>query len=140
MRTDSTATNCSDQRRRRLFSKGHEMDHPKGTIVVVEDNVCMNHAISHLLILAGYRAVTFLSAETLLACGATPGADCLLVDIHLPGMNGFELCRRLQEQGIELPVIFMSAHTDAAWSAAAHDAGAIAFITKPFRGQVLLTA
>src|SRR5262249_27457630 len=60
--------------------------------------------------------------------------------IHLPGMNGFELCRRLQEQGIELPVIFMSAHTDAAWSAAAHDAGAIAFITKPFRGQVLLTA
>jgi len=66
-------------------------------IVVVEDDDDMNHAIERLLKAGGFRAATFESAESLLEKGAATSADCLVLDIQLPGLSGFQLCRRLQQ-------------------------------------------
>jgi FixJ family two-component response regulator len=97
------------------------MQNRKQNIVVVDDDVGMNQAI-----------------ERLLKAAAT--ADCLVLDIHLPGLSGFELCRRLHQIGTGPPVIFITAYEDPASMAQAADSGAVAYFTKPFPGQTLLSA
>jgi FixJ family two-component response regulator len=76
----------------------------------------------------------------MLASDAAASAACLILDVHLPGLSGFELCRRLAQDGIALPVIFITAYDDPDSQAQAKDAGAIAFFTKPFPGQSLVGA
>jgi len=100
-------------------------------IVVVDDDEDMNHAIQRLLNAAGFGAATFRSAESLLEQGAGATADCLVVDIHLPGMSGFELCRRLKQDGAEAPVIFITAYDDPANRAEAEASGAAGYFAKP---------
>jgi len=109
-------------------------------IVVVDDDNDMNHAIERLLNAAGFHATTYPSAEALLQNGAASGADCLVLDVHLPGLSGFELRRRLQLEGTTAPVVFITAYEDSSSRAEAETAGAIAYLTKPFPGQELLSA
>jgi len=96
--------------------------------------------MERLLNAAGFHAVTFSSAEALLVSGAAAEADCLVLDVHLPGLSGFELCHRLAQGGQRQPVIFVTAFDDPASQAQAHEAGALAYFTKPFPGQKLLGA
>jgi len=84
------------------------------TIVVVEDDDSMSRALSLLLQAGGYEVVAFASAEAALEAEAAATADCLVLDIHLPGMSGFDLYRRLALAGNELPVIFITAHDEPA--------------------------
>lgn len=110
------------------------------TIVVVDDDVDMNKALCRLLGAAGYRVDTYSSAEALIAVGIGDLSACLVLDIHLPGMTGFELCRLLRQSGVTLPVIFITAYDDPDSYRQATEANAIACITKPFSGDELLSA
>jgi FixJ family two-component response regulator len=112
----------------------------KRIIVVVDDDVDMNQAIQRLLTAAGFQTVTFATAESLLIDGAASKADCLILDVHLPGRSGFELHGELNRQGVQAPVIFITAFEDPKSRKDAEAAGAIAFLTKPFPGQTLLGA
>ena len=116
------------------------MPDPRQNIVVVDDDTGMNQAIERLVNAAGYRAVTFSSAEELLEAGAASNAACLILDVHLPGLSGFQLWRLLEEARVAVPVIFITAYDDPASQAQARDLGALAYFTKPFAGQNLLKA
>ena len=120
--------------------EGQAMPSPT-QIVVVDDDPSMRLALQRLLSAAGFTATTFASAETLLqADGAAANVHCLILDVHLPGLSGFELRRRLVESGATSPVIFITAHDEPATRAQAEQAGAIAYLIKPFPGRGLLTA
>jgi len=109
-------------------------------IVVVDDDPGMNQAIRRLVESAGFRALTFNSAEALLAGDAASHAVCLILDVHLPGLSGFDLQRRLKERGVATPVIFITAYDDADARDRAREAGAVALFSKPFQRQPLLSA
>jgi FixJ family two-component response regulator len=107
-------------------------------IVVVDDDASVSQAIMRVLSAAGLHAVTFSSAEALLQAGAAKSADCLILDIVLPGLSGFELHQRLAEAGRKTPVIFITAHDEPAGRERARQAGAIAYLIKPFSGRALV--
>jgi FixJ family two-component response regulator len=109
-------------------------------IVVVEDDASMNRAIERILRAGGFAAITFASAEAALEAEAATAADCLVLDIHLPGMSGLELYRRLAQGGAEVPAIFITAHDAPAVREMAEGMGASGYLPKPFSGRALLDA
>lgn len=109
-------------------------------IVVVDDDPDMARALERLLRVVGFLPRTYPSGEAMLASNAAAGAVCLILDIHLPGLSGFDVHRRLMEGGIQVPVIFVTAYDDDAARARAREAGAIAYLTKPFQRPHLLGA
>lgn len=112
----------------------------KGAIVVVDDDDGMRGAAERVLNAAGFRAVTFASAEILLQSDAVDGAACLVLDIHLPGLSGFDLRRRLAQTGTRPPVIFITGHDEPAAREQAEALGAAAYLPKPFAGRALVDA
>ena len=110
------------------------------TVLVVDDDESVRKAMQRLLMSNGYRVITFESAEDLLLSGLGRGKVCLLVDICLPGLSGLDLVARLAATGIACPVIFMTAHDEPQWLERAQQAGAIAFLRKPFEEQALFNA
>jgi len=88
------------------------MSASKGNIVVVEDDPAMRLALGRFLKACGFRAQGFDSAEELLEDGAAANASCLIVDIHLTGLSGFELLKELRKRGTERPTIFITADED----------------------------
>ena len=80
----------------------------------------------------------FFSAEALLRAGVPADAACLLLDVHLPGITGFELYDRLAASHPPRPVIFMTAYDEPATRAQSEKAGAVAYLTKPFAGKRLI--
>src|SRR5262245_43765881 len=109
-------------------------------IVVVEDDASMSQAIERLLHTEGFVAVMMSSAEAALEADAARIADCLILDIHLPGMSGFDLYRRVTESGKDLPAIFITAHDERANREEARRMGASSYLPKPFSGRALLDA
>jgi len=109
------------------------------TVVVVEDDASMSQAMERILRLAGLAPVTFGSAEEACAASAVEEAACLIIDLQLPGLNGFALRERLAAMGILPPVIFISAFDEPETRVQAAEAGA-QFLTKPFSGRALLEA
>ena len=107
-------------------------------ILVVEDDRAMREALTRILSVAGFCASGFLSAEALLESGLTSEAACLVLDIHLPGISGFELHRRLVDRGLSVPVIFITGVDDEATREKAASAGA--YLAKPFPGRQLIDA
>lgn len=106
----------------------------RGLVAVIEDDVSLNMAILRQLRAAGYRTRSFRSGQEVLA---TQGhlADCLVLDIHLPDMTGFELLERL---GTTKPTVVITAHDDPLHRRAANNIHAIAYLTKPFSRDALL--
>ena len=109
-------------------------------VIVVDDDAGLLKSVARLLARHGIENRTFTSAEALLESDAVQTATCLLLDIHLGGISGIELQRRLAVSGSKRPVIFMTANDDEATRNEAMDAGCIAYLRKPFAGQVLLDA
>jgi FixJ family two-component response regulator len=107
---------------------------------VVEDDASMSQAMARILRLGGFAPRTFASAEQMLAAGDAGGAACLVLDVHLPGLTGFELCEKLARGGSQAPVIFITAHDEPGSRQRAERAGAAAFLTKPFSGHALVAA
>jgi FixJ family two-component response regulator len=108
------------------------------TIVVVEDDASMSQALELILRAGGYEVVTFASAEAALEADAAATADFLVLDIHLPGMSGFDLYRQLALAGNELLAIFITAHDEPAVREEAEKLGARIYLPKPFSGRILL--
>ena len=100
----------------------------------------MSQALGRLLNAAGFQTVAFESAEALLEAKAAENAACLVLDVHLPGLTGFELHHRLVQTGVKPPVIFITAYENPTGQAQARDAGALGYFTKPFPGKSLLAA
>jgi two-component system response regulator FixJ len=83
------------------------------TIIIVEDDSSVNLAVSRLLEAAGFDVRSFTSAGALLSDAKAHDADCLVLDVHLPDMNGFDLQRKLVATGFTAPVVVITAHDDA---------------------------
>lgn len=112
-----------------------------GTVVfVVDDDVAMREALSSLLRSVGMNVEVFSSAAEFLKRPLPDKPACLVLDVRLPGLNGLELQRELAGKGINIPIIFITAHGDIPMSVRAMKAGAMEFLTKPFRDQDLLSA
>ena len=110
------------------------------TVFVVEDDESVRRAIGRLLRSVGYRALTFESAEEFLDSIPGTGNGCLVLDIRLPGITGLDLQEKLAAMGLNYAVIFMTAHDNPQWQQRAQQAGALAYLKKPFGDQSLLDA
>jgi len=110
------------------------------TVYVVDDDESIRRALKRLLRSMGYHAVTFDSAEEFMETSSCRGKGCLILDIRLPGMTGLDLQEKLASSGAKYPVIFMTAHDNPQWQERAKNAGAVAYLRKPFEEQSLLDA
>src|SRR5260370_1382013 len=90
--------------------------------------------------MSGFRVRTFESAHEFLASPRAEVASCLVLDVHLPGLNGLDLQRELARADIQIPIIFLTGHGDIPTSVRAIKAGALEFLTKPFADEDLLNA
>jgi FixJ family two-component response regulator len=110
-------------------------------VSVVDDDESVRAALRGLIRSVGMRVETFASAEEFLFAEPAPHADCLIVDVRMPGMSGLELQRELVANRRAIPLIFITAHaTDAAARARALRDGAVAYLIKPFSEDALLKA
>ena len=109
-------------------------------VLVVEDDESLRGVISSLLRSVGLRVETFGSAAAFLDATLPPDAGCLILDIRLPGRSGLDLQADLLKEDIRIPIIFISGHGDVPMTVRAMKAGAVDFLTKPFRHQDLLDA
>jgi len=109
-------------------------------VIIVDDDPGLLNSLVRLLAVHGFNPRTFSSAEALLDSDATATATPMLVDIHLGGISGIELRRRLLASGSDCPVIFMTAIDDDATRREAINAGCVAYLKKPFAPHLLLDA
>src|SRR6201997_571502 len=100
----------------------------------------MREALSRLFRSVGMRAQIFASAQDFLMFKRPDAPACLVLDIRLPGLSGLDLQRELAAANLEMPIIFITGHGDIPMSVQAMKAGAVEFLTKPFRQQDLLDA
>ncbi|HEY7785499.1 MAG TPA: response regulator transcription factor [Pyrinomonadaceae bacterium] len=113
---------------------------PTQLVFVIDDDASMREAISRLLHAIGLTVRTFGSAREFLQYRLPDIPACLVLDVRLPGLSGLDLQREMVERGIHVPVIFVTGHGDIPMSVQAMKAGAVEFLTKPFRDQDLLDA
>ena len=106
-------------------------------VIVVEDDLGMRQAMIRILGLGGFEPVAFASAEDLLAANSGAPALCMIIDVQLPGLNGFALHEKLLSQGRARPAIFISAFEESEARTNATRVGAT-FLPKPFSGTTLL--
>ena len=107
------------------------------TVFVVDDDAAVRDALSLLISLKGLRAAVFASAADFLAVYEPAWRGCLLTDLKMPEMTGLELQRELQQRGVTLPVVMLSAHGDVATTRAALKNGAVDFLEKPVNDEIL---
>ena len=109
-------------------------------VFVVDDDSSIREAIESLVKLAGLRVETFGAAQEFLQSKRPDLPGCVVLDVELPGLSGLDLQRELAAHGIKLPIIFITGYGDIPMSVRAMKAGALEFLTKPFRDQDLLDA
>ncbi|MET7245003.1 response regulator transcription factor [Methylobacterium sp. EM32] len=109
-------------------------------VVIVEDDEGIREGLQDLLRSVGLDAVAFGSTADLLAASLPDRPGCLVLDVRLPGASGLDLQAKLAAMGSRLPIIFMTGHGDIPMSVRAMKAGALDFLTKPFRDQDMLDA
>jgi CheY-like chemotaxis protein len=110
------------------------------TVFVVDDDEFIREALKSLISSVGLRVATFASAREFLQSRGTDRPGCLVLDVRLPGLSGLDLQRELAEANIQTPIIFITGHGDIPMTVRAMKAGAVEFLTKPFRDQDLLDA
>ena len=108
-------------------------------IAIVDDDPWVRRSLDRLMRSAGFKTECFDSAEEFLE-SADDFLGCMILDLKLPGMNGLELQRRLADEDRKIPIVFVSAHDDRASKTQALEAGATAFLNKPFGDEILLDA
>lgn len=106
-------------------------------VFVVDDEEPVCSSLGRLLRALGYDAVTFLSAEAFLAAYPGDGSGCLLLDLRMPGMSGFDLLDELQRRRVTLPVIIITGYTDAAAIERLRQYETFGFLEKPFAVEQL---
>ena len=106
----------------------------------MDDDAAGRLALSRLLRLAGYDVGSFESGAELLESFSVHQPDCLILDVHLPGLSGFEVQSRLRACGFDPPTVFITAAEDAGLADKVKDAGGVRLLRKPFSNEVLLEA
>jgi FixJ family two-component response regulator len=109
-------------------------------ISIVDDDDSLRGSLENLIRSAGFRAQGYSSAEAFLASNKMHETACLILDVRMPGMSGFKLQRLMAASNSHLPIIFISAHADDDPRTRALEAGAVAFLYKPFYEEELLNA
>jgi FixJ family two-component response regulator len=109
-------------------------------VVVIDDDESVREALGSLLRSVGLQARLYEGAESFLADGIAATARCLILDVRMPGVSGLEFQNTLATLNIRMPIIFMTGHGDIPMSVRAMKAGAVDFLTKPFRDQDMLDA
>jgi len=113
----------------------------EGSVIsIVDDDFSVRRSTRRLLRSSGFRAETFASAEEFLDSKLAAGTACLILDLRMPGMNGLELQRRLNQNGHRIPIIFLSAHASEEEERSALSSGAGHFLRKPISKEALLSA
>jgi len=110
------------------------------TVFIIDDDRGMRQAVQDLVESVGLRAESFATGQEFLGRQRTSDPSCLVLDVRLPQMSGLDFQRRLTEIGLQIPIIFITAHGDVPMSVRALKSGAVEFLTKPFRDQDLLDA
>jgi len=110
------------------------------TVFVIDDDARIRAATERLLKSVGLHAESYATPKEFLTRKLPDGPTCLVLDVRLPGMSGLDVQRKLAEEGIEIPVIFITGHADIPMTVRAMKSGAVEFLTKPFRDQDLLDA
>lgn len=116
------------------------MSKPESIVYVVDDDESVLEAIQSLIRSVGLHVEAFASAQDFLRSQRPDVPGCLVLDIRLPGFSGLELQRKLADADIRIPIVFMTGHGDIPMTVKAMKAGAVEFLTKPFRDQDLLDA
>lgn len=120
--------------------KGRPMLDVGPIVFVVDDDISVRESLELLIRCEGWRPETFSSAQEFLARPRPLVPSCLVLDCSLPGLTGLELQKRIAVERTELPIIFITGHGDVPMTVQAMKAGAVEFLTKPFKDDVLLTA
>jgi len=110
------------------------------TVFIIDDDRGIRQSIQDLVESVGLRAESFATGEEFLRRKPTHDPSCLVLDVRLPQMSGLDFQRQLAETGVEIPIVFVTAHGDVPMSVRALKSGAVEFLTKPFRDQDLLDA
>jgi len=110
------------------------------TVFIVDDDADVRASMRRLLKTVGLQAEVFANAQDFLQRKIPHGPSCLVLDIRLPGMSGLDVQRNLINTGVNIPIIFITAHADVPMTVKAMKSGAVEFLTKPFRDQDLLDA
>ncbi|MFT0876112.1 response regulator [Rhodopseudomonas sp. G2_2311] len=113
---------------------------PSPLIVVVDDDAGIREALEGLFRSVGHRVALFGSAQDLLTTGVPSDANCLILDVRLPGTSGLDLQDMLSRLEVRIPIIFMTGYGDVPMTVRGMKAGAVDFLTKPFRDQEMLDA
>ena len=116
------------------------MNEVDAMVFVIDDDESIRGALKSLIRSVGLRVETFASAQEFRRCERPDVPSCLILDVRMPGLSGLDLQRELSEANIHIPIIFITGHGDIPMSVRAMKAGAIEFLTKPFRDQDLLDA
>ncbi len=110
------------------------------TIFIVDDDRSVRRALKRLVKIAGFSAKTFASAREFWDSGRFRSRGVLVLDVRMPGMSGLELQKQLIDSDSDMPIIFITAHEDIQARTKALEAGAVAFLQKPFEDQILIDA
>jgi len=116
------------------------MNEPDAVVFVVDDDPSVRRSTERLIRSAGFNVQTFKSAREFLDSQRPEGPGCVLLDVRMPVLSGLDLQQELRNSGIHLPIIFMTAHGSIPMTVRAMKAGAVEFLTKPFRSRDLLEA
>ena len=106
-------------------------------IGLVDDDAAVRVALGRLLKIAGYEVVSFATGDELLAACEERVPDCLLLDVHLPGLSGFELLERVRANGSNPPTVFLTASEDLSIADRVRDCGGVRLLRKPFSSDSL---
>ena len=116
------------------------MLHATPIVFIVDDDVSVRTALELLIDSAGWLTETFASAQEFLRRPRVVAPSCLVLDVSLPDINGLELQKRVATDRIDMPIIFISGYGDVPMTVRAMKAGAVEFLMKPFKDDVLLDA
>ena len=121
-------------------SKASPKSHATPIVFVVDDDISVRESLELLIRSEGWQPETFASAQEFLAHPRKLAPSCLVLDVSLPGLNGLDLQKRVAVERIDMPIIFITGHGNVPMTVQAMKAGAVEFLTKPFSGDVLLSA
>ena len=110
----------------------------KKQLYIVDDDESVRRSLKLLMVSYGFTVDTFSSAEEFFTAVPNSAEGCLILDIHMPGLNGWDTQQKLTKEGYNLPVIVISADKDDAFKEKALEAGAVGFLQKPFEDHYLL--
>jgi len=113
---------------------------PSPVVFVVDDDASIRESLTDLFLSIGLRVETFASAAEFLQSKLPDAPGCLVLDVRLPGLSGLDFQAELARAGIGIPIVFITGHGDIPMTVRAMKAGAVEFLTKPFREQDMLDA